>query len=1002
MLSFKFVSNAAGAAHYFETADDYYGKEGHHGEWLGSGVALIGLESGDAVQREQFRRLLEGELPDGRRVRTSRTHAGSQRNGIDFTFSAPKSVSLQALMMEDMRVVQAHDAAVRESVQLLQTFAVARKKERGLSYRERTDTLVAAAFRHELSRAQDPQLHTHVVVMNLTQRGDGQWRALANEDLLRNVRLVGAFYRNTLATKLRQLGFELRATRKGGWELAHIPEAAIVLFSQRSREIERLLAASGRDRDHASAAQKQVLALASRPRKTQSDRVWLREHWQRSLREAGLDVPTSQKSTSGVDRPTHRMGIVLSRITAERRRAAVTSDNAVEFAIAHLAERQGIFSRSELLEVAYGRAATHACASDVCAALDRARRDGRLVQEIALYQTARSLSLTATELAKDPAANRFKANDEREKLARSSWIALTMATRGQTHSQATAAVDAAIARGALVATEQRFATPAACRSEQHLLAIERAGRGAVYPVAGTSRVLSLLKTSDLNEGQRAAVTMILTSRDRFVGVQGLAGTGKSHMLSKAVQEIKSQATRLSTLSGFKVIGLAPYTSQTRALATLGMASQTLASMLARRRDHDRLDDRTIVFLDEAGVVPAHQLERLMALIEQRRARLVLLGDRHQTHAVEAGKPFEQLQDAGMTKAFLTEIQRQRNPEICAAVIHAARGEVPLAVQRLEPSIVEVRVDAKRRSLIAEAYVRLSEPERTHTLIVAGTNEARREINALIRRNLSLEGGEQVCVLEPVDMTRAELRSTQSYDAGQVIIAQRSYGDDFPKGEHLQIVDVHHGEARNVLVVRGEDGRSIEFDPSTRSMLRVYQPQMVEMAPGDWVRASAHDAEQGLRNGERFRVTAVDATHLTLEGAGGKVSVQRSRGAHLQHAYASTVHSAQGLTCDRVLVDANTRSLSSNRAIFYVAVSRARDHVTLFTDDASRLATAMSREPKKYAALELREATGEAAILRARIDGKPIATNAQARLAATLRPKTLKVSERRDTRLSTRS
>ncbi|WP_198088308.1 MobF family relaxase [Variovorax sp. E3] len=215
MLSFKFVTSAAGAAHYFENADDYYGKEGHRGEWMGAGAASLGIEAGLAVAPETFRQMLDAHLPDGQRLRTSRTRGGKDRKGIDFTFSAPKSVSIQALMVGDERIVAAHDAAVAQSLQLLQTFAAARRKEHGLSFRERTGNLVAAAFRHELSRAQDPQLHTHVIVMNLTRRADGQWRALSNEDLLRNVRMVGAFYRATLATKLRELDFELRATGKG-------------------------------------------------------------------------------------------------------------------------------------------------------------------------------------------------------------------------------------------------------------------------------------------------------------------------------------------------------------------------------------------------------------------------------------------------------------------------------------------------------------------------------------------------------------------------------------------------------------------------------------------------------------------------------------------------------------------------------------------------------------------------------------------------------------------
>lgn len=995
MLSFKFVTSAAGAAHYFETSDDYYGKEGHRGEWVGQSVIHLGLDGAQTIDRETFQNLLDGQLPSGKRMRLSQTKGSKDRKGIDFTFSAPKSVSIQALVKGDQRIVAAHDAAVKKSLELMQEFAATRKKQGGLSFRERTGNLVTATFRHELSRAQDPQLHTHAIVMNLTRRSDGEWRALSNEDLLKNVKVVGAFYRATLATELKALGFDLRETRKGGWELAHIPDAAIQHFSQRSREIEKMLAARGQDRGSATTAQKQIITLATRQKKTESDRAWLRAHWLQTAREAGVDLDAQRGMVHAVRHQVARAGEAIGKKLTGKSRGHQAADEAIAFAIAHLAERQGIFSRAELLEVAYGRAATRTTTTAVEDALDQAKTDGRLLPELPLYQTARSLNISASELARDPNAARFKGHDDFEKLTRSSWIALTMAARRQTQAQAEASVDLAIQRGALVAAEARFATPEAKRSEIRILGIEKAGRGAVAPVASSESVASMLATSGLNAGQRDAVAMVLTARDRFVGIQGLAGTGKSHMLSKAVAGIKAQTCRLSGRHGYRVIGLAPYASQNEALASLGMESQTLASFLARTSQQRTLDRHSIVFLDEAGVVPAHQLEQLMSIIEKQDARLVLSGDRKQTHAVEAGKPFEQLQDAGMKKAFLTEIQRQKNAAIRAAVVHAANDEVPRAVAVLNHTIVEVRQDAHRHARLAEAYVQLPEAERSETLIVAGTNDARRAINALVREGLSLPNGQPVEVLNNVDMTRAELRSAQSYDAGQIVVLQRTYSRGLVQGEQLTVVG--HDIKRNTLTVEREGGQRVTFDPAHSSMLRLYEKETVDLAPGDWVRVTANDKALGVANGERYQVGAVEQGHVILQRSarGGTamphIRIDRSRPMHLQHGYASTIHSAQGLTRSRVLVDANTKSLTSNRAVFYVAISRPRNDITLFTDDASKLATAMSREPKKFAALELRDGRLESVVLKAKID-----RSAHVKLAAQIRMHTPPTTPRADT------
>jgi ATP-dependent exoDNAse (exonuclease V) alpha subunit len=180
-------------------------------------------------------------------------------------------------------------------------------------------------------------------------------------------------------------------------------------------------------------------------------------------------------------------------------------------------------------------------------------------------------------------------------------------------------------------------------------------------------------------------------------------------------------------------------------------------------------------------------------------------------------------------------------------------------------------------------------------------------------------------------------------------------------------------------VEREGGQRLEFNPAEQSMLRLYERETVDLAPGDWVRVTANDKRLGLCNGERYQVGAVEPAHVTLKGGDRDIRIDRRRPLHLQHGYASTIHSAQGLTKNRVLVDANTKSLTSNRAVFYVAISRPRNDITLFTDDASKLAAAMSREPKKFAALELRDPRNEAIVLQAKV-GRA----AQARLAGKIR------------------
>src|SRR5690606_23378350 len=153
------------AAYYGDGADDYYAKEGEASAWQGNGAAELGL-SGE-VDDKRFRQLLAGNIGDGQRIlRMSNREGTKDRIGIDLTFSAPKSVSLQALVAGDAEIIKAHDRAVERALALAEARAQARHKIDGKTRIETTGNLVIGKFRHETSRERDPQLHTHAVILN--------------------------------------------------------------------------------------------------------------------------------------------------------------------------------------------------------------------------------------------------------------------------------------------------------------------------------------------------------------------------------------------------------------------------------------------------------------------------------------------------------------------------------------------------------------------------------------------------------------------------------------------------------------------------------------------------------------------------------------------------------------------------------------------------------------------------------------------------------------------
>ncbi len=544
--------------------------------------------------------------------------------------------------------------------------------------------------------------------------------------------------------------------------------------------------------------------------------------------------------------------------------------------------------------------------------------------------------------------------DRRRAKTRLAWIA-DLTGRGLDRPAARERVDTAIRAGGLVPVEARYTTQVAREREATILRIERDGRGQVAPVLVAESARSRLDATTLNSGQRAAAELMLTTGNRVVGVQGFAGTGKSHMLDTAKGMIEQE--------GYRVRALAPYGSQVKALQALNVEVNTLASFLKAK--DKRIDVRTVLVIDEAGVVPARQMEQVLRIAEKAGARVVLMGDTAQTKAIEAGRPFDQLQVAGMSTAAMAEIQRQKNPELKKAVELAAVGQTGASLARIG-AVIEIADHSARRAAIARDYTALSPPDRDRTIIVSGTNEARRDLNRMVREGLGVAGkGLEYDTLVRRDTTQAERRHSKTYHIGDVIQPEQDYQRlGMKRGALYRVEDTGPGnrlvvrrmtEEREASPVPGRvapEGETIAFSPRLATKLSVYQHQRAELSVGDRVRITRNNAELDVANGDRFRVEVVTRDRVTLGNGARRVELTADRPLHLDHAYATTVHSSQGLTADRVLIDAHAESRTTAKDVYYVAISRARHEARIYTNSAKTLPAAIMWETIKHAALDL--------------------------------------------------
>jgi len=243
------MTGGAGYAQRHLEHSDYY-DEGCRvqGEWLGCGAELLGLRG--EVTREQFEAVREGLHPEtGEFLRprhsADRTDAngGGQSKGrslYDLTFSAPKSISIQALVGGDERLIAAHDRAVREALAEAENYAAARVRLNGTNEDRATANWIVAAYRHDTSRELDPQLHTHAVTANLTYDGvEGRWKALQASGLYERRAYLTEVYRNALAREVYGLGYEIETRRdsKGrdhGFEIRGVSDELLEKYSVRS------------------------------------------------------------------------------------------------------------------------------------------------------------------------------------------------------------------------------------------------------------------------------------------------------------------------------------------------------------------------------------------------------------------------------------------------------------------------------------------------------------------------------------------------------------------------------------------------------------------------------------------------------------------------------------------------------------------------------------------------------------------------------------------------
>src|SRR6266852_5150522 len=707
-----------------------------HSEWQGRLAEQLGLQG--AVGSDHFARLSEGQHPHTEeqlvRHQVSRTYQGKfgrdvtsveHRAGWDATFSAPKSVSLTALVGRDDRVRVAHRESVRVALQELEQYTQARIGN--VHAPETTGKFIAATFEHDTARPVEgyaaPQLHTHAVIFNMTEQENGpengkQMRALQPHEMFVSQRYVTAVYRSELAMRLEKLGYELERGKHGQPEVKGYTKEYLEASSPRREQIKDHLREQGID----GAAAAQIAAHHTRDRKELLSPEEVLQRHRELATQYGHQA--DRVVTLAREHGQHQM-----------QEPTIQAQRAVTWARDHIFERSAVHDCRAILETALARGMGETTYNKIRQEFERRIEAGEFC-EVSHVGSGRQYTTTAM------------IGMEREIVARM-----------------------------LEGNQRDYSDPMLVLPQVRIATEDR------HP--------------ELNASQLQAVDDIFLAREKIVALDGVAGAGKTTTLAVSREGAE--------IEGYGVEGFAPASRAAHKLGEAGIETLTLQKHLARGQQSDTGEKRLYV-LDESSLASTRQMHEFVERLRPN-DRVLLVGDRRQHEAVEAGRPFAQLQDAGMKTVKLEEIVRQKDPELKRVVEQLARGNVQDAIQNLDRQgrVPEIRGHDQRMAAIAKEYAK----EPTNTLVVSPDNRSRTEINEHIHAELQGRGivgnkEHDIRALVPrQDLTGADRTWAARYDIGDVLRYSRASKETgIAKGTYAHVKSID--TATNRLTVELQD------------------------------------------------------------------------------------------------------------------------------------------------------------------------------------------------------
>ena len=921
------IAPAVADGGYYLESKNYYDAEAlGQPIWVGEAAKALGLAG--PVDSRSYDRLCQGQLPDG----TVMGRGGREKEhypGWDLTFSAPKSVSIMAMVGGDRRLVEAVNDAARETIAWIEAnVACSRFTQDGRTVARPTGNLAVAMFTHDLTRAQEPQLHVHAATMNVTQGPDGSWRSLDGRVFFRHAKEAGLRFQQILALKVRDLGYAIAAdTTNGTFEIAGISQTLIEAYSTRSKQITARLEQRGLTSENATAADRQAAALATRtPKETQIDRVALAEGWRQLPAEHGIDLAALSNADNASAGGPH---------AAYEPRDRMNDDalNAVRTAAQVLAEKQIVFEDVELVD----RAAVYALG-----------RADRTALRVAIIHLEKDGYLAAREV------DHFD-REAGEHIKVQGW------TTG----------DAIAIERQIVESEEESR-----RAERPIMSARAALR--VADRAGSESV-------HWEREHQMALVGLLTAPNRVLALEGAMDNAANRHVVMAYLEAAATRGMDARIMTPSAAGATAMTALLRRDVTT--LAEHLGSLWKARRDRPRSTSmrpglgrsfarlpappppRQVWLVADAARLRPPAMRDLLVAAAKNGARVVLMDQPGDGPRRDSGS-LAMLRDSGMTRLRLPVRRDQDRNELHRAVAALQRHEPFAALDHIEKAggrIVSLGATSRsiadqnaallqRQTFIAGHYAGLAPEERAKARVLELTLKGKEALNAAIREQLrangELSGPElRAQVLVPRPMTATERKLALSYRAGDVvrfgsIHAQAAGRPAIARGEYFTVQSVY--PERGQVALRKEDGRDVFWEPQRWGAARASTYRLAErsLAIGERIVWTRRDEGIGVRAQERATIVGIDpeSSMISVERNGVVKDVDVTKHRHYDYAYVDTVHARASQRADHVIAHLPVDNARMTNLQALVSIAMQSRQLTIVTENRERLAQAAEDRP----------------------------------------------------------